>query len=372
MTIDVSSDVPRRLYVELTMRCNMDCGMCVRHVWEDPLREMRPELFYRLMDQLRETPTVETIQFGGFGEPTIHPHFFDFLDRVKSQGLRAELITNGLTLNEQFADRILKAGLDRLIVSFDAVEDDPTFHPLFGGSIERNLRSLAYQKKIRGLKHPETLVEFVASRKNIDRLPLVNRMAKDLGYSGIIVSNLIPYTREMADDILYSRWTTAQRATDPSPWRPVINLPKLDPRSPASEVVEYLQVMGARLSILGQEMTGQGMHCRFVHEGCAAITPSGDVAPCLSLLHTHSYYYRDAPRRVQSHWVGNIAERSFAEIWNDEEYAAFRDRVRRFEFSPCIDCGGCDFRETNDDDCYDSGFPSCGECLWAAGIVQCP
>ena len=60
------------------------------------------------------------------------------------------------------------------------------------------------------------------------------------------------------------------------------------------------------------------------------------------------------------------------EIWADAAFRAFRGRVRRFDFAPCIDCGGCDLRESNEEDCIGDEFPRCGECLWAAGLVQCP
>jgi MoaA/NifB/PqqE/SkfB family radical SAM enzyme len=114
------------------------------------------------------------------------------------------------------------------------------------------------------------------------------------------------------------------------------------------------------------------MECRFVSTGCVAIRPEGDVSPCLPLLHTHRYYFRGDPRRTLAYRVGNIHQTPLAQIWAGGEYRAFRDRVRRFEFSPCIDCCGCHFRETNQEDCYGSVFPRCGECLWAAGLVQCP
>ena len=77
-------------------------------------------------------------------------------------------------------------------------------------------------------------------------------------------------------------------------------------------------------------------------------------------------------RRIRAYHPGNVNERSLSEIWNDEAYRSFRDRVHRFAFSPCLNCGGCDLRGSNEDDCYENGFPTCGECLWAAGIVRCP
>ena len=44
-------------------------------------------------------------------------------------------------------------------------------------------------------------------------------------------------------------------------------------------------------------------------------------------------------------------------IWLKPEYAAFRERVRKFEFSPCTDCGGCDSAEKNEDDSSAIPFP---------------
>jgi hypothetical protein len=67
-----------------------------------------------------------------------------------------------------------------------------------------------------------------------------------------------------------------------------------------------------------------------------------------------------------------VAKRPVAEIWALPEYAAFRDRVRRFDFSPCTDCGGCDMVEANERDCVGNGFPVCGDCLWAKGVIHCP
>jgi hypothetical protein len=46
--------------------------------------------------------------------------------------------------------------------------------------------------------------------------------------------------------------------------------------------------------------------------------------------------------------------------------------VLNFEFSPCTLCDGCILSEKNEEDCYGNAFPTCGGCLWAQGIVQCP
>lgn len=34
------SDTLTKLYVEITTRCNLDCAMCVRRAWREPIGEM--------------------------------------------------------------------------------------------------------------------------------------------------------------------------------------------------------------------------------------------------------------------------------------------------------------------------------------------
>ena len=35
-------------------------------------------------------------------------------------------------------------------------------------------------------------------------------------------------------------------------------------------------------------------------------------------------------------------------------------------------CGGCNQVDANKEDCFGSTFPTCGGCLWAQGVIQCP
>jgi hypothetical protein len=54
------------------------------------------------------------------------------------------------------------------------------------------------------------------------------------------------------------------------------------------------------------------------------------------------------------------------------EHLSFRDRVQDFDFAECTICGSCDLAEKNEEDCIGNTFPTCGGCLWAQGVVQCP
>ncbi len=367
-------DLPRKIYLEPTTDCNLSCGMCVRHAWDAGAQSMPRETFALLLAQTRAIPSLSTLQFSGFGEPTVHPEFRAFLLGAREAGLRTELVTNGTALEPELLEALLDLELDKLVVSIDGVDSDGdgAFHPMLDGQVQRNLRDLYCMRLTRHAAKPEVAVQFVASRRNVHQLPEVKRLAQQLGFSSILVSNLVPHTPELADAILYARWTTGRGSTSASPWNPTIDLPRTDPLSPASGVIEQLRSTGSQLKVCGNEFSGGRMHCRFVHEGCLAVAPDGGVSPCLALMHSYNYYFRGEKRRVIAYRVGNVHQTALEDIWQSAEYRAFRERVRQFTFSPCIDCGGCELRESNEEDCFGNDFPCCGACLWAAGLVQCP
>jgi len=64
--------------------------------------------------------------------------------------------------------------------------------------------------------------------------------------------------------------------------------------------------------------------------------------PCLELMRDHPVYLKGKPQRISHYQVGDVKEKALREIWEDEEYAAFRDKVRRFPYSPCLTYGGYD------------------------------
>lgn len=365
---------PRKLYVELTTDCNLDCAMCIRHAWEEPEGRMSLDTFTRLLASLTAGPAPLTLSFGGYGEPMTHPRFFEFVKRAKRDGFMVEVFTNGLLLTSAARQQLLSLGVDRLIVSVDGIapNSSPHLHADSFAEVRKNLVALKQEKLARTMMRPEVVIEFVASRRNIDQLPHLRSLSIHLGFTSIVVTNLVPHTAALANEILYDGIATAPRKRSTSLFVPAVDLPLLDADPAVLAALAPLQRSGSVFRVNGQDVAGAGPRCRFVAEGRLAVGWDGSVSPCLPLLHTHEYFFRGRRRRVRRYRVGNVNHTPFPEIWARAEYAGFRERVRRFEFAPCIDCGSCDFRDTNEQDCMESEFPCCGECLWAAGLIQCP
>ncbi|MBK9091060.1 MAG: SPASM domain-containing protein [Holophagales bacterium] len=112
--------------------------------------------------------------------------------------------------------------------------------------------------------------------------------------------------------------------------------------------------------------------CPFVERGTTSVRWDGAVSPCLALLYDHDYYLGERLRHSCAYFVGNLRERSLADLWNDASYVELRQRLQAFDFSPCSSCNTCEMADDNRQDCSGSPLPACGGCLWAQGLIQCP
>ena len=310
------------------------------------------------------------MSFGGYGEPLAHPDFLEMVRLARKQGLRVEVITNATLLDAAMTRELVALGVAQVAVSIDGA-DENAYTSVRGGSLNPVLLNVAALHRTRRRAHrPMTIgLAFVAMRRNIAGLPRLLRLAADLEVDFVSVSNVIPHTAEMAGEVLWNRtaWTT----TSPRDRLRLI-MAGMDLDETTRPALEAASGKGpARRSLTGDDKT-RSNYCRFAHEGVLAVAWDGRVAPCLSLLHTHPEYVNEQWRTVEAYAVGCVEEQALAAIWRTPSYRDFRHRVRAFDFSHCFACGGCLLTENNREDCYGNPFPSCGECLWAQGLVLCP
>ncbi len=363
-----------KIYVEPTDLCNLTCRTCMRNVWDEPSGRMSAGTFARIIASVEEITPRPTVFFGGIGEPLFHPHTPDMVAQAKAAGATVELITNGTLLTEKRARRLVDAGLDVLWVSLDGARPESYADVRLGAALPKVLRNVERVKTMRGIAYhpkPEIGVAFVALASNIRDLPGVLAIARHLGASRMSVSNVLPYTDDMRPEVLYTRALSDTTYTASS-FVPRLSLPKMDFDGATGEALLEALHSGFNVSIAGNNLGSASDTCQFVGGGAIAVGWDGSVSPCLPLLHTHTSWIKGRERKSQRHVLGNIAEHSLVELWNDAEYVAYRERVQRFAFAPCTFCGGCELVDANQEDCIGNTFPACGACLWAQGVIQCP
>jgi MoaA/NifB/PqqE/SkfB family radical SAM enzyme len=358
----------RKVYIEPTSHCNLACRTCMRNAWDEPKGHMARETFNLVIDALADQKPKVTVFFGGFGEPLLHPDIITMVERSARIAASVELITNGILLDARMSEGLIESGLSTLWVSLDGASPESYADVRMSNSLTDVLRNIAaYRELHRRLKRiePEIGVVFVAMRRNINEFPGLVRQSASLGVSRYMLTNILPYTPEMCSEVLYhhsvDRW-----GGSPSPWNPNIQVPEIDLDAVTRDTL--FKIWTARPGGL----TDWHDRCPFIEQRSTSVAWDGSVSPCLGLLHSHISYLFDLRQSIQRYQLGNVNQRSLPEIWLSEEYTRFRQKVEQFDFAPCTVCGGCQMAEANQEDCFGNTFPTCGGCLWAKGVIQCP
>ena len=115
--------------IEITDHCNLQCPVC--YAESSPARPTyrSVEHVQRMIDAVvRNEGIADVVQISG-GEPTLHPDFFEILDRVKAAPIRHVMVnTNGIRIaeDEAFARRLATYMPDfELYLQFDSFEREP-------------------------------------------------------------------------------------------------------------------------------------------------------------------------------------------------------------------------------------------------------
>ena len=86
------------MQLEITSRCNERCVHCyIPH--QNKLHDMEESLFYKALDQCREMGVLDLTLSGG--EPMCHPHFADFLRKLKEYDFTVAILSNLTMLNNE-------------------------------------------------------------------------------------------------------------------------------------------------------------------------------------------------------------------------------------------------------------------------------
>ena len=373
----------RKLYIEPTTKCNLNCKMCFRHTWfEEPFCDLSLEDFKRALSTMPKT--VETIFFGGMGEPMFHKDILTMIRLAAETGAEVELLTNGTLLSEKMIHGIMEAGLTRLWISIDDLETDSSInaHNAAGadhaghnhsGLVLSNIRLL---NKIRqkSLSSISLGITFVAMKSNVHQLSKLPFFIAQHLVDEVNVSNISPTDEASQNELLYTGLVNMYTGPGKGSVLPTVRLPFFDMNIPeaAEGIRSLMRKQNFNVYFNDQPVMRKTGYCKFVREGMTFVRSDGQVAPCMALLHNGYTYMHNIRRKITHCSFGNVKEQSLTEIWNSREYKTFRRKLDDFEFASCLYCGHCELFAENKEDCIGNDHPACGGCLWAEGVLSCP
>ncbi len=421
---------PSKLFVEVTTGCNLRCGMCVKQSAGGGIEEgsMSIDTFDTLEPAF---PHLSAMVLNGVGEPLLHPRLETFVGKARKlmpEDAWVGFQTNGMLLNDARALSLINAGLDRICLSLDTVSHE-SFRSIRAGGEMRHVES-AFAALRRAIKRNGSQgfrigMEFVLMRDNLLELPDALRWAARQGAKFMLVTQLLPYDKDMVSQAAYDtntagavstyeRWK-AKAMSEGADIRRYFDLfMKYSRTRKEQEIIDLIERMkedaysrGIALHLerlftrdekwfskieqifeetrqiadeegidieLPETAPRNTRRCEFVEGGGAFVSWNGNVHPCYFLWHRYQCYVGGWEKKVKPWVFGSLIDKDILGIWNDQAYRSFRDNVLRYDFPFCFDCGFalCDYVQTEDfeQDCYVGSVP-CGSCLWCTGLFRC-
>lgn len=426
----LSGQHPSKLFVEITTRCNLKCSMCVKQKGGGDIVEgsISLQAFKALESAF---PYLDAIVLSGIGEPLLHPKLEDFIRNAKKLMPADAWVgfqSNGVLLNEDRALSIIDAGLDKICLSMDAVSYDNFRKIREGGELgdlERAFSAIKKGKMRCSRPGLHVGIEFVLMRDNLHELPATLRWAAKRGVTFALVTQLLPYDRELAGQAVYDTNTHGaisiyklwkekadREGADITRYfdsfmkyfknpgeEKIFNFIERMKNDAASQDIalhlerllmrdeewftEVYHVFEEALKIAEEEgMTiklpemapKNNRKCEFVEADSAFISWDGNVHPCYFLWHRYGCYVGGWEKSVKPWVFGDLTEKNILEIWNTPDFRSFRQNVLSYDFPFCFDCSFalCNYVQGEDfeQDCYTLSVP-CGACLWCTGLFHC-
>ena len=147
---DIIEKVPLQIDLFAVDACNLHCPMCPRGAWDNSKKGyMDKETVMRIIEEAAPNG-LKAFNFGGLGEPTVHPDIVEIIERAKELGVvDVNMHTNGTRLNSKLSAGLVRSGLDRLTISLDSANKESYEKIRVGANFEKTYNSVIELLKIR-------------------------------------------------------------------------------------------------------------------------------------------------------------------------------------------------------------------------------
>lgn len=288
-----TKNIPPRVVVELTNRCNFNCPFClvgqqnsqdsVAHAdLERQFGDIELSLVRKIVGDAKAfgmTEILLTFQ----GEPLLHHQVTEFVIISRKAGLKTIIFTNGYLLNPEFSRKLIRSGLNSIQFSVDGASDDTYTKNRIGGKFKKvyqNMYDMALLARDENSKI-NIIWQFIVLRNNEHEVEKARKMADAIGVK------FQPKT--------FAESVPELKAKNPQYQRKLLN-------KPCRDLVRAMWVYW-----------------------------NGDVVPCC---------YDLTGKEI----LGNVKHESLQEIWSNQRYISFRKRIDEAVIHPNNEselCKGC-------------------------------
>lgn len=212
---------PTHLQMEPSNLCNLRCSYCpITEGIKRPLGTMDFDVFKKIIDETGDY--VFFIIFWELGEPFLNPRIYDMISYAKRKGIQLVSSSNGHVFAEQKnVDKLIKSGLDALIIGVDGITQEAYGRFRHGGNLETvltGIRNIVARKRALNSQTPFINMRSIVMKSNEHDIPKLKRLAESLGVDAFTLKTMNPYGADrdlLPDDYRYRRFTYADDGKTP-------------------------------------------------------------------------------------------------------------------------------------------------------------
>ncbi len=295
------SHAPLFVSVEPAAVCQLRCPECPVGRRDNGISTSRNtdkllslDLFRRVLGEVKEY--AHTMQFYFQGEPLLNKDLATMVVEAHEAGLYTIVSTNAQAMTKELAEALVKAGLNRIIVSMDGLTQATYGTYRIGGDIEKAKAALRYLREAKEKFRIEDLrlqieLQCLRLKTNEEEWKELKRQYKALGADRLSLKTAQLYDYEHGHDLMPS-----------------------DPR--------YSRYEQGSDGLFHRKKRARG--CLRVWSG-VVVTTTGDVLPCC-YDKSHAYSY------------GNVKDAPIAELFRNEKALAFRRAAMNEQPKICQEC----------------------------------
>lgn len=310
------------IQVEVTSYCGGRCIYCphttMAETWKS--RHITAEIFAALWPLMRVS---ERVHLQGWGEPLLHPRFFDFVALARKADCQVSSTSCGLIMNEEIAKKLVHSGID--ILAFSLVGTDPKSNDSGRAGVPFEkvcsaVRMLKSAAKEMGYSPLDIHFAYLLLADRIEAVKNLPRLMEELDVGTAVVSSL---------DYIADR-EQCGLAFAPHEREKIAEAKKVLQEAADEAAKTERKIIFALPSAKASAHAGG---CRENTARSLYIDAEGMVSPCVYLNVPDNA--ENPCRRV----FGSVLETDVLEIWEKEEFCAFREALlKNMPDSACLNC----------------------------------
>ncbi len=172
---------PLEIFLEISNICDFKCAMCPTFSAINPKRFSNLKKVDRGILEVSEAsePLEELLKHAlivhafGYGEPTIHPDFREFVDYLSRYEVMIDFFSHGKHLSQEMCEFLVDRKISRVTISFSGSTAEDYENIYIGGKFQQvldGLERLNTAKRKAGSSFPQIHVNSIAFNHHIEKL----------------------------------------------------------------------------------------------------------------------------------------------------------------------------------------------------------